>query len=90
MFALHRVTQGPPVFPGLSVSAVEGQLDHVRVGLEVHAVEHDQELRIHWIYKRELFEAWRIERMAAHYRNMLMAIAADVGQTVGRISLADD
>ena len=48
--------------------------------LEVHAWEQGGEIRLVWLYNRDLFDGWRMEQMARHYVRVLEAVAAEAGQ----------
>ncbi|HEY6660306.1 MAG TPA: condensation domain-containing protein, partial [Pyrinomonadaceae bacterium] len=44
-----------------------------------------------WLeYRTELFDAWRIQRMAGHLRNLLSAAVAEPDQHLSRLSLLSD
>jgi nonribosomal peptide synthetase DhbF len=71
----------------LQMEAVEGDEIQVRFDLEVHAQEQDGEIRTDWIYNRDLFDRWRIQQMAQHYRIVLEAVATDPQLEIRNIDL---
>ncbi|HZU33902.1 MAG TPA: amino acid adenylation domain-containing protein, partial [Candidatus Angelobacter sp.] len=77
IFALQNAPMAVEQFKDLQVEAVAADDPRVRIDLEVHAVEHDAVLDLHWLYSRDLFDPWRMEQMAAHYLRLLQAIVAD-------------
>jgi amino acid adenylation domain-containing protein len=86
-FALENTPQFLPSLEGLDVHRLQTRDMVVRTDLEVYARERDGELRIAWVYSRDLFDDERIERMAAQYRRVLEAVGADPSQRVGQVSL---
>jgi amino acid adenylation domain-containing protein len=65
------------VLPGLRMEPVSSGTLRVRFDLEVHAEEEeDGQLRVMWLYNRDLFDSWRIEQMARHFARVLRAVAA--------------
>jgi amino acid adenylation domain-containing protein len=77
IFALQNAPMAAEQFKDLRVEAVAADDPRVRIDLEVHAVEHDGILDLHWLYSRDLFDPWRMEQMAAHYLRLLRTIVAD-------------
>jgi len=71
----------------LKMAGVEGDEIQVRFDLEVHTQEQDGEIRLDWIYNRDLFDRWRIQQMAQHYRIVLEAVAANPQLEIRNIDL---
>jgi amino acid adenylation domain-containing protein len=76
-YALHVGPGGPP--PDLDAACE----------LAVCASPADSGLGIRWIYDAALFDRATIERMAAHYANLLASIARDPQLPLSRLAFAD-
>jgi nonribosomal peptide synthetase DhbF len=74
----------------LRMEAVEGDEIRVRFDLEIHAQEQDGEIRLDWVYNRDLFDLWRIQQMAQHFQVVLEAVAASPQLEVGNIDLLEE
>src|ERR1041384_3751276 len=59
----------------------------VRLDLEFNVMEQAGELHLVWVYKRDLFDRWRMEQMARHYLQVLTAVSRDAEQAVARVEL---
>ena len=74
MFALQNAPETPREaegIGGLEVEALGSEEPHARFDLEMYAEEDEGGLSLQWLYNRELFDGWRMERMAAHYERIL-------------------
>ena len=71
----------------LKMEAVEGDEIQVRFDLEVHAQEQDGEIRLDWIYNRDLFDPWRIQQMARHYIRVLEQVMELGGRPMRELAL---
>ena len=70
-FALQNAPMGTALLEGLEI-VPEQMLDlRARFDLEVHGFERDGALTFWWIYSGDLFDAARVEQMAAHYLTLL-------------------
>src|SRR6202023_261347 len=49
--------------------------------------ETKEDIRLRWIYNRDLFDARRIEQMALHYRRVLEQVVADPNRLIDKITL---
>src|SRR5262249_20356364 len=87
MFALQNAPPGTQQLESLRIEPVGPKQFQVRFDLEVHAFEEDGELWIHWMYNRDLFEARRMEQMAAHYERLLAAVVAAPAQKIFRLKM---
>ena len=76
MFALQNAPSAKTCLEGLAIEPVAGKELRVRCDLEVHAVEHNGEIKLSWIYNRDLFDHWRVAQMARHYVELLEAALA--------------
>ena len=59
----------------------------VRFDLEVHAWEQSGEMGLYWVYKRDLFDGWRMEQMARHYARVLEMLVQDPDRPVDQVEL---
>ena len=73
ILTLQNVRQGQATLPGLTVEALPSQTLKVRFDLEVHTVETGGGLALYFVYNRDLFDAWRMEAMAARFAAFLAA-----------------
>ncbi|HTC78194.1 MAG TPA: condensation domain-containing protein, partial [Terriglobales bacterium] len=87
VFALQNAPMRAQKLKGLEVESVGTDELRVRIDLEVHALERDGVIDLHWLYGRDLFDRWRMEQMARHYARILEAVAADPAQPIGQIEL---
>lgn len=87
LFAVQNAPSEPPRLPDLEVQAVAGAGPRTRFDLEVHVRMREGRILVGWLYKRDLFDRWRMEQMAAQYVRVLEALAADPDQDVGRIDV---
>ena len=74
VFALQNAPAGPQRAEGLEIEPVASKALRVRYDLELHAVERDGELEMHWLYNRDLFSRSRIEQLARHCATQLEAV----------------
>ena len=88
-FALQNAPWVAPTLTGLGVEPVSHEATRARFDLEVNAWESQGRFIIAWLYNRDLFDAWRIERFANQYTRVLASVASDPDQPVGRIPLLD-
>src|SRR5208282_4079144 len=74
-------------FQGLEISSVTSKEQWARFDLELHAIERDGGLELSWVYKRDLFDRWRIEQMAHHYLQLLEAALAAPDAPLQRLEI---
>src|SRR5262249_40952845 len=89
MFALQNAPWAPQQMKGLEVEPVMEDEVLVRYDLEVYAWELEGEIGFYWLYNRDLFDRWRIERMARHYARVLEAVLKDAEQQIGSIDILE-
>ncbi len=87
LFALQNAPTVPQRLKGLTIESVGRETHPVRVDLEVHALERDGQFAFYWLYKRDLFDRWRMEQMARHYVRLLEAVLANPDQAVNQFDL---
>ena len=90
VFALQNAPMASQKFEELQVEPVAADEPRVRIDLEVHAVERDGAIDLHWLYSRDLFDRWRMEQMSSHYLRLLKAVAQDAMLPVAEIELLSD
>ncbi len=73
-FAVQNAPVGMNRLKGIEISAVVQEEHRVRYDFELHWVEQGEALQLYWLYKRDLFDAWRIEQMAQHYMRALESV----------------
>jgi amino acid adenylation domain-containing protein/non-ribosomal peptide synthase protein (TIGR01720 family) len=87
VFALQNAPWVRQQMKGLEVEPVLE--DKLRAGydLETYVWEDEGEIGIYWLYNRDLFDRWRMERMARHYARMLEAAASNPEERIGLVEL---
>ena len=73
--------------PELTLSQLEQDFPIAKFDLTLSISETFQSLEGEWEYNTDLFDSSTIERMAAHFENLLSAIVANPQQTVGELPL---
>ena len=76
MFALQNAPAGLQRLQGLEITPIADDELRVRFDLELQAIEREGAVDLSWLYKRDLFDRWRIEQMASHYVPLLEAAMA--------------
>ncbi len=87
LFAMQNAPRVERELRELEIGSVGGNELRVRVDMEMHVRELDENIGITWLYNRDLFEGWRMEQMARHYVRVLEAVVGDGEGAVGRIDL---
>ena len=90
MFALQNAPMGETQLSGLEIVPVESAELRVRFDLELHAIERDGGVDLYWLYNSDLFDPWRIERMAAHFRTLVDSIPQVGNRASGYLSILDE
>jgi hypothetical protein len=62
----------------------------VRTDLELYCWRHDDELELHWLYNRALFDAWRIKQLADHFMILLDAVISSPHRPLQQVPLLDE
>ncbi|MBB6145125.1 amino acid adenylation domain-containing protein [Silvibacterium bohemicum] len=86
-FALQNAPMGTQKLKGLQVEPLATQHLQVRFDLELHCFEEDGGIALYWVYKREMFDGWRIEQMAKHYMTLLEAVVASPDLPLRRLHM---
>lgn len=73
MFALQNAPMVPPKLEGLEIGSADIDELHARFDLEVYVLEFNDQAVMSWVYRRELYDDWRIEQMMRHYRRLMEA-----------------
>ncbi|HEX7844125.1 MAG TPA: condensation domain-containing protein, partial [Kofleriaceae bacterium] len=79
LFQVMFVLQNPPApidLPGLSADSLWGHPGAAKFDLTLFVEEVGEEIRTHWEYNTDLFDAATIERMARHYGALVEAAMA--------------
>ncbi|HEY1937405.1 MAG TPA: amino acid adenylation domain-containing protein [Candidatus Angelobacter sp.] len=82
IFALQNASSGTQELKGLEVEPLGTKDWRVRFDLEVHALERNGQLDIVWLYNMDLFDHWRIEKMAMHFEQLLAAAVQDLTKPI--------
>jgi amino acid adenylation domain-containing protein len=84
-FALQNAPMQELELPGLSLRTQEFESLTTRFDLECHMWDVAGGLQGFLFYSTDLFEEATVERLLAHYRNLLEAVVADADQRVAEI-----
>src|SRR5258708_35376079 len=87
VFALQNAPASAQELKDLEVESVGMTELRVRIDLEVHAVEREGVIELHWLYGRDLFDRPRMEQMARHYLRLLEVISVNPDSPVAAIDL---
>ena len=99
MFSFHDSPLEEPVVPGLDFSCVEAVSNgSAKFDLNVVAVPHAEQrapgsgelpagITVLWEYNTALYDADQIERMSAHFRRIVEAMARDAGALIHEADL---
>ncbi|MEM1391731.1 MAG: amino acid adenylation domain-containing protein [Cyanobacteria bacterium P01_H01_bin.150] len=87
MFDLHNAPETKVELPDLTLGEINQESAIAKFDLTVSVTETDQELVCEWEYNTDLFDSSTIERMAAHYQNLLSAIVENPQQMVSELPL---
>jgi amino acid adenylation domain-containing protein len=90
MFALQNTPQETMRLKDLELKRVPAEQLQTLFDLELFAFEREEEIRLFWVYNRDLFDRWRIEQMAHHYTRLLHAVVADPSTPLSFIAMLDD
>ncbi len=84
LFALQNAPVEFQSLKKLTIEPVRAGNTTVRTDLEVHAFERSGSIVLFWLYKRDLFDRWRIEQMACHYLRLLDLVLAHPDWPINR------
>ena len=84
-FMMNNTPQSELRAPGLSISFEETSTGAAKFDLTLRMMETERGINAVLEYNTELFDASTAERMAAHFRNLLEAAAADPTRAVSRL-----
>jgi amino acid adenylation domain-containing protein/non-ribosomal peptide synthase protein (TIGR01720 family) len=87
MFVLQNAPMGELELPGLALSHLEQDFPIAKFDLTLSISETSQGLEGGWEYNTDLFDSSTIERMAAHFENLLSAIVAHPQIFVNKLPL---
>lgn len=89
LFGLHHAPLHAQRLKGIEVEPVVIADHWVRFDLELHVFESEQKTELYWMYNRDLFDRWRIERMARQFSHLLEHVAKAPNEAVGFLELLD-
>jgi nonribosomal peptide synthetase DhbF len=89
LFGLHHASGHAQRLKGIDVEPVAIPDHWVRFDLELHAFESEQQTEMYWMYNRDLFDRWRIMRMANQYGRLLELAAGAPDQPLDSLDLLD-
>lgn len=90
MLTLESKTTDKWSLPGVDCRVIEPDALPAQFDLSLDVKESDHGLELTWNYATDLFEAATIERMAQHFRLLLLAACDNVYTEISKLSLLDD
>ncbi|MBO1049497.1 MAG: non-ribosomal peptide synthase/polyketide synthase [Dolichospermum sp. DEX182a] len=87
MFILQNVPMNEVELPGVTLTTLDADNTIAKFDLTLSISETEQGLFGSWEYNTDLFDSSTIERMTAHFQNLLSAIVANPAATVGELPL---
>ncbi|MGB9119425.1 MAG: amino acid adenylation domain-containing protein [Candidatus Angelobacter sp.] len=87
MFALQNAPISSHRLKTLEVTPMVANELRVRLDLELHARESSGQLEFYWVYNSDLFDHWRIDQMARHYKRLLELIAEGIEQPLWQMDV---
>ena len=87
MFALDNTSAGELELAGVGVEELDAETGTAKLDLRMEARETPEGLSFSIRYSTDLFDATRIKRMLAHYRNLLEGIVADPARRISALPL---
>ncbi|RAM49069.1 MAG: non-ribosomal peptide synthetase [Hapalosiphonaceae cyanobacterium JJU2] len=90
MFALQNAPTGEIALPGITLEACEPETTTAKFDLMLSVSETPEGLGCSWEYSTDLFDRATLERMAAHFENLLTAIVDHPQQQVSEIPLLSE
>ena len=87
MMALQSHVAPPSQLPQLTHTPYPQNLPIAKFDLSLNITELDGQLHLHWEYATDLFQAARIERMAAHLEQVLENVVSDPARDIHALSM---
>jgi amino acid adenylation domain-containing protein len=83
----HNESPAPVALPGVAATSSEVDIAAAKFDLLLGIAEEDEGWSASWSYDADLFDAWRIERMAGHFETLLAAALAEPDRPVADLPL---
>jgi len=90
LFLLQNAPMQAPALQGLEMEHLPGEGLHTHFDMELQAMERGDTMGLFWVYNRDLFERWRIEQMARHYKRLVDAAIAEPNLPLYRLEMLED
>ncbi len=90
MFILQNAPMGDVELPSVTLTPLERQSTIAKFDLTVSMTETDQGLVGEWEYNTDLFDGTTIERMTAHFQNLLLAVVENPQFSVAEFPLLSE
>lgn len=87
LFTLQNMPRQPLLLPGLRVEPIDVELETAHFDLSVLVFEESGTLRVRWEYRRDLFEAGTVQRLATTYHNLLQSTCQQPDGRLGALPL---
>lgn len=85
MFAFDH-SSVPLDLHGMEAENIRNDEVRAHFDMEIHAEEVEGRLEFFWVYNRDLFDIWRVEQMAHHFKNLLSSVL-NAGTRVGELEI---
>ncbi len=89
LFLLQNAPMQAPALTGLEMEHLPGEGLHTHFDMELQAMEHGDTMGLFWVYNRDLFDRWRIEQMARHYKRLVDAAIAEPNLPLYRLEMLE-
>src|SRR2546421_553101 len=90
MFAFQNMPEPQLAVNGVKFAPINVENETAKFDLTLEVQEAPDGISVSFEYARDLFATETIERMLAHYRNVLVAIVSDPAQSVDELQLLSD
>ncbi|HEY2114487.1 MAG TPA: amino acid adenylation domain-containing protein [Candidatus Angelobacter sp.] len=90
LFLLQNAPMQAPALQGLEMEHLPGEGLHTHFDMELQAMERGDTMGLFWVYNRDLFDRWRIEQMARHYKRLVNAAIAEPDLPLYRLEMLED
>src|SRR6266496_2977101 len=91
LFQVKLTLENTPLVTGcfeqLNIEFLDIDQTSAKVDLQLHITEQGGGLQLHWIYRKDLFEAETIERMMGHYERVLKAAIGEPGRRISELEM---
>jgi len=93
LFQISLTVQSEPqpalTLAGARALRIHGVPSRIREDIELHVVEIDGTLRVMWAYRRDLYSARRMARIANQFLRVIQSLTVAIEQPIGRLTMLE-